>query len=116
MPDQLPPTPPDPPLPQRRADAEPADEGDPADVSPGREAYNVVSDTITGVNIRRSDNCLQAIWIMAGLVLGAGVGAIFAFPEGMLVGGFVGLLTGLFTSGIYLMVYRAIRHARGKHD
>jgi hypothetical protein len=31
-------------------------------------------------------------------------------------GGFIGLLVGLFGSGIFIMVFRAIGHARGKHD
>jgi uncharacterized membrane protein YeiB len=35
---------------------------------------------------------------------------------GAVVGGFVGLFAGLFGSGIFLMVYRAVRHVRGKHD
>jgi hypothetical protein len=31
-------------------------------------------------------------------------------------GAFAGLVVGVFSSGIFLMVYRAIRHVRGKHD
>ena len=58
---------------------------------------------------------LQPVGV-TGLVLGAGIGATCALPDGLFVGGFVGLLAGLVSSGIYLMIYRAIRHARNKHD
>ncbi|TVS07975.1 MAG: hypothetical protein EA424_29160 [Planctomycetaceae bacterium] len=84
----------------------------------GREAYNVISDTVTGVNVRVSDNVFQAIAILVCLALGAGIGAA-AFQERVpaaLVGGFIGLVVGLFGSGIWLMCYRAIRHLRGRHD
>jgi hypothetical protein len=84
----------------------------------GRETYNVISDTVTGVNLRVSDNVFQAVAIFVCLVLGAGIGAA-AFEErgpAALVGGFIGLVAGLFGSGIFLMCYRAIRHLRGRHD
>jgi hypothetical protein len=35
---------------------------------------------------------------------------------GALLGGFIGLLVGLFGSGIVLMILRAVKHARGQHD
>jgi hypothetical protein len=35
----------------------------------GREAYNVISDTVTGVNVRVSDNVFQAIAIFICLAL-----------------------------------------------
>ena len=41
-------------------------------ISAGHAAYNVVSDTVTGLNVRRSDNKFQAIFILvAGLLLAA---------------------------------------------
>jgi hypothetical protein len=30
--------------------------------------------------------------------------------------GFLGVVLGAFGSGIYLMIYRAARHLKGKHD
>jgi len=84
----------------------------------GREAYNVISDTVLGVNVRASDNVFQAIAIFVCLVLGAGIGAA-AFQDRIpaaLAGGFIGLVVGLFGSGIWLMCYRAMRHLRGRHD
>jgi hypothetical protein len=76
----------------------------------GRETYNVITDTVTGVNLRVSDNVFQAIVSFVCLVLGAGIGAL-AFQDRVpaaLVGGFVGLVVGLFVSGIWLMCYRAL--------
>ena len=55
----------------------------------------------------------------------AGLGAILAAVNtqwnlpwygGALVGSFLGLVLGILTSGIFLMVYRAVRHIQGKHD
>ncbi|MDA7977926.1 MAG: hypothetical protein MPJ50_04045 [Pirellulales bacterium] len=89
-----------------------------------REIYNVVSDTATGVNIRKSDNLVQAAFILLTVLAGAGLGATLAeFNDwglpwfgGALIGAFAGLVLGLFASGIFLMVYRAMRHIKGKHD
>ena len=85
---------------------------------PDRQTYNMVTDTVTGPNIRLKDNLIQGLAILACLILGAVSGAIVVADHvpGALVGGFIGLLVGLFGSGIFLMIYRAIRHARGKHD
>lgn len=91
-----------------------------------REVYNVVTDLYQGVNFRYKDNLYQGLCILAGLVLGALlgviVGAVVATDHwqgallGAAVGGFIGVLVGLFGSGIFLMVYRALRHFKGKHD
>jgi hypothetical protein len=83
-----------------------------------RQVYNVVSDTVGGPNVRLRDNLFQAAAIFAGMILGAGIGALVATERifGALAGGFLGLLAGLFGSGIFLMVYRAVKHTRGKHD
>ncbi|XZE56217.1 hypothetical protein SH139x_002313 [Planctomycetaceae bacterium SH139] len=90
-----------------------------------KAAYNVVTDTVTGVNVRWSDNKFQAIFIFAAVLLVAAIGAILAllYPRwdlpwygGALVGSFGGLVIGVLTSGIFLMIYRAARHLMGKHD
>ena len=94
-------------------------------VSAERAAYNVVSDTVTGVNVRKSDNVLQAIVVLITMVLLAVVGVILTalnrdwelpWFAGALIGAFAGLVTGIFASGIFLMFYRGVRHIRGKHD
>ena len=84
----------------------------------GRQAYNVVSDTETGVNIRAKDNVVQAVVIGVCFVLGAVMGALLVKDRlpGALVGAFAGLLVGLFGSGIFLMIFRAVMHLRGRHD
>lgn len=92
-------------------------DGPPGELT-GRQVYNVVSDTVTGLNARWSDNVVQGVAILAGLVLGVVIGALVASDRvtGMVFGGFAGLLVGLFGSGIALMIYRAVQHVRGRHD
>lgn len=84
----------------------------------GQETYNVVTDTVTGANVRLKDNLIQAAVIAVCLVLGAIVGALVVEDRlpGALAGAFIGLLVGLFGSGLFLMIYRALRHLRGRHD
>ena len=83
------------------------------------ESFKMVSDTVAGPNLRLKDNLIQGIAIFACLVVGAGIGAAVVVEErlvGAVAGAFVGLLVGLFASGIFLMIYRAVRHLRGRHD
>jgi hypothetical protein len=85
----------------------------------GKATYNVVTDLVTGANLRAWDNTIQIIAILIATPLGGLIGYQMASLDrgfGALVGGFFGLLTGLFGSGIFLMIYRAVRHIRGKHD
>ena len=94
-------------------------------VSAERAAYNVVSDTFTGVNVRKSDNRFQAIFILISVLVLAAVGSIatplstdgeIPWYGGAIFGVIAGLVIGLFASGIFLMFYRAARHLKGKHD
>ena len=107
---------PSPELPRRRAESSDEDVDVTQDTGSGREAYNVVSDTVVGVNFRLSDNCFQAVFIFASLLIGAVVGAFVSFPAGIVIGGFIGVVAGLLLSGAGLMVFRATRHVQGKHD
>jgi hypothetical protein len=83
-----------------------------------QETYNLVTDTVVGPNLRLWDNVIQGVAVLAGLFLGAGIGALVVEERAMgaVLGGFIGLLAGLFGSGLFLMIYRATRHVRGKHD
>lgn len=90
----------------------------------GQAAYNVVSDTLTGLNVRKKDNVFQGLFILASVLLGAGIVAVLALLNtgwgipwygGAMLGGFAGLVVGFFSSGIFLMIYRAVQHASGKH-
>jgi hypothetical protein len=94
-------------------------------VSSGQATYNVVTDTVTGVNVRWSDNKFQAIFVTASILIAATIGAIVValngqwklpWYAGALAGAFAGMLFGIFASGIVLMIYRAMRHIQGKHD
>ena len=103
-------------------------EGTPNNSKTGREAYNIVSDTVVGMNVRKSDNLFQLkvilVCVLMGVPLGAIAGALLSDSNNRLVGalggglglGFAGVVLGLFGSGIYLMIYRAVRHLKGKHD
>lgn len=85
----------------------------------GVETYNVVSDTVIGVNVRGKDNLFQFLAIVVAAILGIGIGALVSPRDrvsGAVFGGFAGLVGGLLLSGIALMIYRAVRHASGKHD
>ncbi|HEX6902168.1 MAG TPA: hypothetical protein VF789_20800 [Thermoanaerobaculia bacterium] len=100
------------------------DESKPSEETPrepltGRQVYNLVTDTVTGPNIRPKDNLYQGLAILICLGLGALIGYLAVTKEpvmGAWIGGFLGLLVGLLGSGIFLMIYRAVKHARGKHD
>ena len=98
-----------------------------------KETYNIVSDTVVGVNARKSDNLLQAKIIIITIIIGAIIGGIFSqdflknvielkdssgktLLTGLGLGAFAGLILGFLGSGIYLMIFRAVKHASGKHD
>lgn len=97
----------------------------PSAVSSSQTAYNVVSDTVVGVNLRCRDNRLQALFILASTAVGALAGTILVtmnssaqvpWYAGALAGSLGGLILGTFASGIFLMIYRAVRHLKGRHD
>ena len=100
----------------------PSEDADKADI---KEAWNVLSDTVTGVNVRWSDNKFQAVFVSVSVLVLAPVGAVLAaFNPGWNLpwfaaaglGAFAGLVFGIFASGIWLGIYRLTQHLRGKHD
>ncbi len=93
------------------------------EVASGKAVYNVVSDTVVGINYRGKDNWFQAMFILVAVLIGAGIGAAVALMYDTLpwyggagIGAFGGLVVGFFLSGIILMIYRGVRHMKGKHD
>ena len=38
------------------------------------------------------------------------------FKQGLLFGGLIGLVAGLLLTGIFIMIYRGLRHLMGRHD
>lgn len=102
----------DAPLPKRRGGGERPDQ---PPVSSGREAYNVVSDTLGGVNLRRRDNLFQAAFIGVCLLIAVPLGGLRGMG-GALVGALGALVVGVIVSGAIIGVYRAVRHMRGRHD
>ena len=92
---------------------------DPKTPDSQRQAYNVVTDLVAGPNVRFKDNLYQGLAVLAGIALGAGIGAMVSSESraaGAIVGGILGMVAGLLLSGIFLMIFRAVMHARGKHD
>lgn len=98
---------------------------EPKEISEAHAAYNIVSDTLIGVNVRKSDNIFQLKCIGGSMLALAAVGAGFVtwnaqwqapWFVGALIGAFAGLVFGTFGSGIFLMVYRALQHIKGKHE
>jgi hypothetical protein len=87
------------------------------DVS-GRDVYNMVTDIGTGVNIRWSDNLLQLAAAAVGLLVGALIGALVVRDRlpGAIGGAGLGAIAGVFGTGIFLMIYRFVRHVSGRHD
>jgi hypothetical protein len=83
-----------------------------------REVYNLVTDTVAGPNVRLKDNLYQGLAILVCMVLGAGIGSLTVAEKllGAVVGAGIGLLVGLFGSGLFLMIYRFAKHAKGRHD
>jgi hypothetical protein len=79
----------------------------------GRKSDNrKVTDTITGPNLRVSDNLIQAVAIGAFLLLGVAGGAIYDSrqPATWIIGGLVGTVVGLIGSGAAIGIYRLFRH------
>jgi hypothetical protein len=98
---------------------------DPSTNPAPNSTYNVVTDLVTGVNVRGSDNKFQAIFIGLSVLPLALIASInvalnpswnMPWYGGAMLGAVAGLIFGLFASGIVLMIYRAMRHLRGKHD
>ncbi len=95
------------------------------EVTPGRATYNIISDTVIGVNFRGSDNKFQAVFLLWSIVIFTVLGTILVLliPDwktpwfvGAIAGAITGLLAGFLVSGMYLMIFRGARHIRGKHD
>jgi hypothetical protein len=110
---------------ESQVDAENATQDKTTSLEPAHAVYNVVTDTVTGVNVRWSDNKFQALFVLISMVVSSLLGALLAVLNsqwdlpwygGALIGSFAGLVIGIFASGIFLMFYRAARHIKGKHD
>jgi len=93
----------------------------------GRETYNIVSDTITGVNVRRTDNLIQAAVVVVFAILGTALGLLasegvfgvdleFSARTGAVVGVTTGMVVGLLVSGLAIGLFRLYKHASGQHE
>jgi hypothetical protein len=84
----------------------------------GQETYNLITDTVTGPNVRLRDNLYQGLAVLVGAIVGAAIGYFQTTDRilGSMIGLIAGLMIGLLGSGLFLMIYRGVRHIRGKHD
>lgn len=90
-------------------------------VATDREAYNIISDTVIGVNCRWRDNFIQAIFVVVFAAGGAAICGLMGrnqgyFKEGLMIGTVIGLIVGVVFTGAAIMIYRGIRHLMGRHD
>jgi hypothetical protein len=78
----------------------------------GSDDAQRIFDTVTGPNLRVSDNLIQLAAICGGALVCAIIGAVWAWMTnnhpmaGVLVGGFAGVLISLFLSGAILGLVR----------
>ena len=77
---------------------------------------HMVSDTVGGLNLRLTDNLVQAAVIAAATVLGALVGWMVgpAGGTGLVLGAGAGLLVGFFGSGFVIGLYGLVRRVSGR--
>jgi hypothetical protein len=72
-----------------------------------------VFDTVAGPNLRLRDNMIQLAACIAGVIIGAGVGLLVMKDSepmaGLLVGTLIGLVAGVFLSGVALGIYRFVK-------
>ena len=64
-----------------------------------KETYNVVSDTVVGVNVRAKDNLILGVIILFTVIIGLVIGQMYG--GFLLLGGLVGLIVGFLGSGIF---------------
>ena len=96
------------PAPPPRAGAEPSPSHD------AMNTYQTITDTVTGVNVRGSDNLIQLLAVVVFTVIGALIGAIVNYQSPMMIGlfGFGGLVAGILLSGAVIGVYRLVKSGR----
>ena len=73
-----------------------------------KESYNVVSETVVGVNGRAKDNLIQGVIILFTVIIGLVIGQMYG--GFLLLGGLGGLIVGFLGSGIFLMIYLSLIH------
>jgi hypothetical protein len=91
---------------------------DPHKPMTGKQTYHVITDTVTGANLRWKDNLFQAVGTVVLTAVGAGIAYALAEEPlpAMLIGALGGLIAGALLTGVILMIYRAVKHIHGQHD
>ncbi len=93
----------------------------------GKQIHNIVTDTITGVNVRKVDNLFQIATIVMSMVVSViGAQLLFKINNGLLwfensrdvflPSLIFGLFAGLVLGGAAIAIYRFICQMKGKHD
>lgn len=78
----------------------------------GFEAYQAVAETIGGPSLRVKDNVVQAIVIIASIVIGAAIGFFGWGGLGAIAGGAAAMILSTLISGLVLMVLGWVRAAK----
>ena len=66
------------------------------------------------MNVRAKDNLIQGSIILVTVIIGLVIGQMYG--GFLLLGGLSGLIAGFLGSALFLMIYRAVKHASDDHD
>ena len=93
--------------------------GTPSGATSGLEDYNRIAETVGMMpTLRVKDNVIQALVVLAGIIVGAVVGYIIGEqdPRAAVLGGVAGLVLFGLISGFVLMILGWVRAARARRD
>jgi hypothetical protein len=94
--------------------SDPAQPKPTGDLNPLPDEVQRVFDVVGGPNLRLKDNLIQLAIIVAGTLLGAGIGAGLAWRGGgdvmggVIIGSMAGVIVSLVLSGVFLGLLRFI--------
>ena len=93
--------------------------GTPSGATGGLEDYNRIAETVGMMpTLRVKDNVIQALVVLAGIIVGAVVGYIIGEqdPRAAVLGGIAGLVLFGLISGFVLMILGWVRAARARRN
>lgn len=79
----------------------------------GKDVYDTVTDTVTGVDLRASDNLVQLVCVIVGAGIGALLGGLGWGGIGSMIGAVIGVVASLILSGLAIGIYRLIKRSFG---
>jgi hypothetical protein len=79
----------------------------------GKDVYDTVTDTVTGIDLHASDNLVQLVCVIVGAGIGALSGGLGWGGIGSMIGAVVGVVASLLLSGLAIGLYRLIKRLGG---